>query len=394
MSVNNMDVSGFFATSEITEADIVGGLYDNAELRTYVYNWSDTSDGAMKPLRGWTGVISRSGHGFKTEFRSMLQALQQTVGSLVSKNCKSDFGAVGNTLTAGCNYPINPPVWTALTDFSTQIGGSGATIYARPNGHGLWDGGGLEDGNKNNVIVSGGHGYVNPVLSASYILGTSHVVVYAYSVTVVAGVITNFEFPPTAEGSKPAISTVVISVQDIIPSLTHVKPTTPNGWQFEASGTGSTGASEPTWPTTEGATVVDGGITWTARRAATRTGDVVSAASRKTFVVDGILGDLTANTGGTSSGGFFAKGKITFSGGLNNGFTRDIDTFTFVSGDDYTVVLYEPFPFDIAVNDPFTIVMGCDKTPETCKRLRNFINFRGEPHVPGTDVLFKVNTRI
>lgn len=45
-----------------------------------------------------------------------------------------------------------------------------------------------------------------------------------------------------------------------------VIPTTPNGRYYEVTDdSGSSGASEPTWPTTVGTTVVDSGITWTCR---------------------------------------------------------------------------------------------------------------------------------
>lgn len=44
------------------------------------------------------------------------------------------------------------------------------------------------------------------------------------------------------------------------------RPTTPNGFRYEATAdTGSSGGTEPTWPTTVGSTVVDSGITWTCR---------------------------------------------------------------------------------------------------------------------------------
>lgn len=36
-----------------------------------------------------------------------------------------------------------------------------------------------------------------------------------------------------------------------------------NGFRYECTVAGTSGASEPVWPTTEGATVVDGGATWT-----------------------------------------------------------------------------------------------------------------------------------
>lgn len=41
-----------------------------------------------------------------------------------------------------------------------------------------------------------------------------------------------------------------------------VVPTTRNGRRYRAQGAGTTGGSEPTWPTTDGGTVVDNDITW------------------------------------------------------------------------------------------------------------------------------------
>jgi len=44
-----------------------------------------------------------------------------------------------------------------------------------------------------------------------------------------------------------------------------VTPTTPNGFRYECTTGGTSDSSEPTWPTTVGATVVDGTVTWTCR---------------------------------------------------------------------------------------------------------------------------------
>lgn len=43
------------------------------------------------------------------------------------------------------------------------------------------------------------------------------------------------------------------------------RPTTRNGFVYEVTTAGTSGASEPAWPTTAGSTVVDGTVTWTCR---------------------------------------------------------------------------------------------------------------------------------
>ena len=62
-----------------------------------------------------------------------------------------------------------------------------------------------------------------------------------------------------------------------------IVPSTPNGriYRVTAITTGTSGAAEPTWPTTEGASVTDGGVTWTEQSLAIEAGtfDEVVAAS-------------------------------------------------------------------------------------------------------------------
>lgn len=41
-----------------------------------------------------------------------------------------------------------------------------------------------------------------------------------------------------------------------------VRPTIPNGFGYRCTVAGNSAATEPTWPTVAGQTVVDGGVTW------------------------------------------------------------------------------------------------------------------------------------
>jgi uncharacterized phage protein (TIGR02218 family) len=44
----------------------------------------------------------------------------------------------------------------------------------------------------------------------------------------------------------------------------------------------------------------------------------------------------------------------------------------------------------VAPGDAFVVTAGCDKTLATCRdRFANVANFRGFPHMPGTDFLLR-----
>ena len=122
---------------------------------------------------------------------------------------------------------------------------------------------------------------------------------------------------------------------------------------------------------------------------------VIASLSGNTFS----LGIDTSNTsiypayvsGGTvtplgSDSGYFDYGVITFTGGLNNGLSEDIRSY--VPGQ---FTLGVPFPFAVAVTDPYSVVAGCDKSSNTCKtRFSNILNFRGEPFLPGLDKIVQI----
>ena len=72
--------------------------------------------------------------------------------------------------------------------------------------------------------------------------------------------------------SAPGTDQIVLSIVPKLPTWTaaasiasgaRIRPSTTNNRIYQAGGAGTTDATEPTWPTTVGDTVVDNDITWT-----------------------------------------------------------------------------------------------------------------------------------
>lgn len=79
--------------------------------------------------------------------------------------------------------------------------------------------------------------------------------------------------------------------------------------------------------------------------------------------------------------GYWDGGLVTWTGGANAG--RKMEVSMFAAG---IFSLFLPMPNVIAISDTYSLHPGCDKSFETCKaRFNNVLNFRGEPHVPGSD---------
>jgi uncharacterized phage protein (TIGR02218 family) len=79
----------------------------------------------------------------------------------------------------------------------------------------------------------------------------------------------------------------------------------------------------------------------------------------------------------------FAYGALRWLQGSNTGLRADI-----LSNSSNSLQLVAPPSFPVAPGALVELIEGCDKTIATCAtRFANAINFRGEPYLPGNDIL-------
>lgn len=118
--------------------------------------------------------------------------------------------------------------------------------------------------------------------------------------------------------------------------------------------------------------------------------DLSSPTYRGTATVAALQGtsSFTASGLGGYADGWFAAGKLTFTGGANAGTSVEVKSHR--NSGVVTLELWQQMPQPISPGDTFAVTAGCDKRFSTCHdRFNNIVNFRGFPHVPGNDFVVR-----
>jgi len=102
MAVDNTEAAGALSSDGLTEADILAGRYDAAELRIWEVDWSAVDDRSQL-FRGALGEITRAGSAFKVELRGLSEPLSRSGGRVFGALCPAVLG------DAACGFEVSSP---------------------------------------------------------------------------------------------------------------------------------------------------------------------------------------------------------------------------------------------------------------------------------------------
>lgn len=92
LNVDNLEVQGMLNSATITDADLLAGIWDYAQITLTVVNYNDLTMGAMQLRQGWLGNVKSGRQNFYAELRGMMQPLQQAIGRVFAPSCDATLG--------------------------------------------------------------------------------------------------------------------------------------------------------------------------------------------------------------------------------------------------------------------------------------------------------------
>lgn len=115
--------------------------------------------------------------------------------------------------------------------------------------------------------------------------------------------------------------------------------------------------------------------------------DAKCTLSRSAFTVSATIGEAISQgsvvIGSINSDGRYANGLIKFTSGDNAGLSMEI-----LQQYGLQLNLFLPMPYEIRQGDQVELLQGCPRTYTACReRFDNGVNFGGEPHMAGSDIL-------
>lgn len=116
LSVDNSEAFGALRSDAITDADILAGRYDGADVRAWLVNWADPEMRVLQ-FRGSLGEITRAGSAFSAELRGLSEALNRPQGWIYHGRCSAVLG------DARCRFDLSLPGYAVEREVEAVEGG-------------------------------------------------------------------------------------------------------------------------------------------------------------------------------------------------------------------------------------------------------------------------------
>lgn len=131
--VDNLSIFGVVNSPDITEQDLMNGLYDDAQVEVFLHNYADLTQTPIVMVTGYVGEVKLGRKAFEAEVRSLIQRAQQFIGKTCSPLCRAK--QLGD---AECGVSLGPYTFTgtvqAVTSLS-QFHTNSAGIVGKPFGY-------------------------------------------------------------------------------------------------------------------------------------------------------------------------------------------------------------------------------------------------------------------
>ncbi len=125
LSVDNLEVESFLDSAAISDADLRAGRYDLAEVRIFVVNWADISQGKVDIRRGSLGEVTTRDELYVAELMGLAQKLSQRIGRVYTPECIVDLGSTA------CGIVLKPATWQADTVYAVGDRARASAFNAR-----------------------------------------------------------------------------------------------------------------------------------------------------------------------------------------------------------------------------------------------------------------------
>jgi uncharacterized phage protein (TIGR02218 family) len=90
-AVGGLEVLGALSSDRLSADDLAAGLYDGAEVRVFLVNWTTPAERHLLRV-GHLGEVTREDGAFRAEIRGLAAALDQPQGRAFRHGCDADLG--------------------------------------------------------------------------------------------------------------------------------------------------------------------------------------------------------------------------------------------------------------------------------------------------------------